>query len=138
MSTTPRTTVARDEHNQALYISGGANTQDGVLKLYVCNTCHRDVVWATSNGTGRKYLANVFRGHLDQRYYVKASAHTCEPAIDTPAGPTEALLRSLKAQLSLVAEIRQQALAAGQIESYEKARDKARALRAQIAELENA
>lgn len=72
-----RTTALKDEHGHPVYANGGAVAQDGPLKLYSCNTCHRDVAWAESTRTGRHYLVNVFHGQAGQRYYVKASAHDC-------------------------------------------------------------
>lgn len=84
---TGRTTAA-NTNGHATYISGGANTQDGNLKLYTCNTCHRPVVWATSTKSGRMYLADVFEGQSGARYYVKASAHQCARPADVAARET--------------------------------------------------
>jgi hypothetical protein len=70
-------TTAVKANGHDTYIGGGANTQDGDLKLYTCNTCKRPVVWARSISTGRMYLADVFTGQSGARYYVKASAHQC-------------------------------------------------------------
>lgn len=133
-----RTTAAVHPTNGGpRYIGGGANEQDGKLKLYTCNTCHGEVVWATSTRTGNKYLANVFTSpHSGARFYVKASAHECKPALDIPAGPTEAHIRSLNAQVDALFEIREDALEAGDTDTYEKARAKSRELRAKIRELE--
>ena len=72
-TTNQRTRRSPDGHSA----TGGAVRQDGPLPIYICNACGNDVVWATSTKTGRKYLANVYRGYLNQRYYVKRSAHQC-------------------------------------------------------------
>lgn len=70
---------ARTRRNpDGIFITGGAQTQDGALAAYLCNTCNVDVVWATSTRTGRKYLVNVHRGHLGQRFYVKHQPHKCQ------------------------------------------------------------
>lgn len=95
---TGRTTAAKT-NGHATYISGGANTQDGNLKLYTCNTCHRPVVWATSTKSGRVYLADVFEGQSGARYYVKASAHQCVRPADVAARET------LNAKLAKLADI---------------------------------
>lgn len=58
-------------------VGPGASAQDGDLPLYQCNTCHGEVVWATSSRTGRKYLCNVYQGTV-VRYYVKRSVHQCQ------------------------------------------------------------
>lgn len=71
------------------YVSDGAVAQDGVLKLMQCNACGAEVVWATSARTGRKYLVNVSRGHLDQRFYMKRNVHDCGDA-DARRARTEA------------------------------------------------
>lgn len=63
------------------YASVGAVHQTGgSLPIYVCNTCGRDVVWAESHKTGRKYLANVHHGYMGARFYIAASLHgpTCD------------------------------------------------------------
>lgn len=60
------------------YASGGAVTQDGLLPIYIHLACGRDVVWATSRKTGRKYLVNVYRGQAGQRFYVKHQPHKCQ------------------------------------------------------------
>jgi hypothetical protein len=80
-----RTTAEKNSQGRPVYISGGANRQDGQLKLYTCNTCHRLVVWATSARTGKLYLANVYQGESGIRYYVKASAHQCQNPADSAA-----------------------------------------------------
>lgn len=59
------------------WATGGAVTQEGKLPIYVHAACGQEVVWATSSRTGRKYLVNISRGYLDQRYYNKRNAHHC-------------------------------------------------------------
>lgn len=79
---------ARPARTTALVVDGeritagvGAVRQGGGrLGVCLCNACGREVVWATSARTGRKYLANVSRGYLDQRFYVGADLHKCAPA----------------------------------------------------------
>lgn len=72
--------MARTRRNpDGMYIDGGAVAQDGKLPAYLCNTCGADVVWATSNRTGRKYLANVYRNRNGARFYVKHQPHNCAP-----------------------------------------------------------
>lgn len=61
----------------AIYATGGAVTQDGKLKIYSCNTCGQQVVWATSSRTGRMYLVNISHGALGQRFYMKHLTHNC-------------------------------------------------------------
>jgi hypothetical protein len=79
MTTTNR--PARTQRNaRGTYASGGAQHQDGKLPIYDCNACGAEVVWATSNRTGRKYLANCYQGMNGTRFYVKASPHKCGPA----------------------------------------------------------
>lgn len=78
------TTTTKKPRTQRVYREGnpmsvgpGASTQDGTLPLYECTTCGREVVWATSTRTGRKYLADVYQGQV-VRYYVKRSPHKCQ------------------------------------------------------------
>lgn len=62
-----------------IYASTGAvNQVGGKLPIYVCNDCGRDVVWAESRKTGRKYLANVSRGYSGARFYIAANLHRCD------------------------------------------------------------
>lgn len=105
--TEARTTAITTDQGQPVYTSGGANTQDGNLKLYRCNTCRREVVWATSNNTGRKYLADVYTGQSGARFYVKASAHQCERPEDRRVSET------LNARLAEVQAMRDENNAAG-------------------------
>jgi len=58
-------------------VSEGVQRQDGTLPLYLCNTCGRRVVWATSRRTGRKYLVNVSTGAGGSDFYAKADLHDC-------------------------------------------------------------
>lgn len=59
------------------FASEGAVKQDGSLKIYTCNTCGREVVWAKSSRTGRFYLVNVSHGRSGARFYIKKDAHDC-------------------------------------------------------------
>lgn len=68
-----RTTRVPDQ-----FANGGAVHQEGSLPIYQCNTCLGQVVWATSSKTGRKYLANIRTGYLDQRFYNKRDYHDCD------------------------------------------------------------
>lgn len=79
MINTP-TAKTRRSPDGAYASTGAVRQHGGSLPIYVCNTCGREVVWATSSKTGRKYLANVSHGYLGQRFYVAASVHgtTCE------------------------------------------------------------
>lgn len=70
----PRTRRSSDNG----FAQEGAVAQDGRLPVYVCNACQREVVWATSRKTGRKYLVNVTRGYHHQRFYMKHNAHTAD------------------------------------------------------------
>jgi hypothetical protein len=56
---------------------GAVRQSGGSLPIYICNGCGDEVVWATSQRTGRKYLARVHHGYLGQRFYVAASLHDC-------------------------------------------------------------
>lgn len=61
-----------------VWANGGAVAQhDGKLPIYICNDCGREVVWATSARTGRKYLANISRGANGFRFYIGANIHQC-------------------------------------------------------------
>lgn len=71
--TKPRT--RRNE--RGTYATGGAVNQDGDLPIYDCTTCGNEVVWATSNRTGRRYLVNVSRGEQGRRFYMKHNVHDC-------------------------------------------------------------
>lgn len=69
--------MAKTTRIQGSYAGEGAVRQEGSLPLYQCNACGSEVVWATSNRTGRKYLVAISKGYHDQRFYVKANAHKC-------------------------------------------------------------
>jgi hypothetical protein len=59
---------------------GGVRQTGGDLPLYVCNDCGREVVWAESRRTGRRYLANVVTSFRSGRsYYVGAVVHEHDP-----------------------------------------------------------
>lgn len=68
-----------------IWVSGGANTQDGSKALHRCEECGGEVVWVKSTRTGRHYPADVSRGYNDQRYYVKANPHftSCGKRVET-------------------------------------------------------
>lgn len=73
------------------YASPGAvNQHGGDLPVYVCNTCQRDVAWAESRRTGRKYLVNVSRGYLDQRFYRGNDTHDCDYFLNQDRASAEA------------------------------------------------
>lgn len=59
---------------------GAVNQHGGSLPLYRCNTCKREVVWAESKRTGRRYLVNASEGYHGQRFYVGADIHRCGDA----------------------------------------------------------
>lgn len=48
------------------------------LPIYICNTCHADVVWCESKRTGRKYLVTVSRKRSGNLYYMANNLHTNE------------------------------------------------------------
>lgn len=62
--------------------TGAVHQHDGKLPIYICNECEREVVWATSTRTGRKYLANVGRGQNGARFYIAARVHQCPGITD--------------------------------------------------------
>ena len=78
MTATRTTRTVRNA--RGTYADGGANTQDGKLPIYDCTTCGAEVVWATSNRTGNKYLVNIRTGASGARFYMKHDIHTCQPA----------------------------------------------------------
>lgn len=70
--------VARTSRIPGAFAGVGAVRQvGGSLQVYRCNTCLREVVWAESKRTGRKYLCNVRVGAVGQRYYIGAEFHDC-------------------------------------------------------------
>jgi hypothetical protein len=64
---------------QTRYASDGAVRQDGPLPITTCDDCGKEMVWATSNRTGKKYRVAITKGYLDQRFYMKNNFHTCDP-----------------------------------------------------------
>lgn len=70
-----RTQAQTDHNGRPVYISDGAVKQQGPKKLYMCNECHRDVVWLESKRTGKMYLADVYSGDV-VRYYI-SKPHQC-------------------------------------------------------------
>lgn len=75
--------MAKTRRGEGFASQGAVRQHGGALPIYICNTCHREVVWAESRRTGRKYLANVKRGYLGQRYYIGSDLHRkedCQPA----------------------------------------------------------
>lgn len=95
------------------FATEGGVRQEGSLPIYRCNCCNRQVVWATSSRTGRRYLVDVQRGRSGQRFYVKAVAHTCPPPLPEESNPAHipgpARWEALKAE---IAAIKAEALAA--------------------------
>lgn len=83
--------------------STGAVAQNGgSLPIYICNTCDREVVWATSAQTGRKYLVNVSRGHLGQRLYIGSNIHRERAVPVVPAPVAREMLGDLGDQIASV------------------------------------
>lgn len=78
MGTTPVLTASGSQ----AYATGGAVNQQGHRPVRACGTCGREVVWLESKKTGRRYLANVSRGYLDQRFYVGRDIHRCQDQIE--------------------------------------------------------
>ncbi len=76
-----KTTAVKNQQGQPVWVSGGAVAQDGSLKLYRCNRCQAEVVWAESKRTGKVYLANVYTGRADQRFYQKNALHRCDDSM---------------------------------------------------------
>jgi hypothetical protein len=72
---------ARDKRPEpAAYASEGAVRQEGSLRVSECRYCAAEIVWATSRRTSKRYPVTVSRGYLDQRYYNKRNAHSCQAA----------------------------------------------------------
>ncbi len=71
------TAVLNNDGRQAYASPGAVRQHGGSLPIRRCGTCGQDVVWCTSKKTGRKYLVNVSRGYLDQRFYVGSDFHDC-------------------------------------------------------------
>lgn len=60
------------------YAHGGAVQQDGPLAICLCKTCGREIVFATSKRTGKKYPVCVSYGRRNQAMYVKCDIHKCD------------------------------------------------------------
>lgn len=69
---------------QVQYATGGANFQDGALPICNCKHCGNEIVWATSNRTGKKYPVDIQNGYNNQRFYIKSNFHNCR-ALDPKA-----------------------------------------------------
>ena len=68
--------TARTRRGQGYAGPGRATGPD--LPIYICNTCHADVVWAESQRTGRKYLVTVSRKRSGNQYYMANNLHSSE------------------------------------------------------------
>jgi hypothetical protein len=65
-----------DNDHMTEYASPGAvNQHDGALPIRECKRCGAQIVWVTSQRTGRVYPVTVRRGQRDQPYYVGAYMH---------------------------------------------------------------
>jgi len=60
------------------YATGGAVRQDGPLAISLCKTCGREIVFATSKRTGKKYPVCVQYGRRNQPIYAKHDIHKCD------------------------------------------------------------
>lgn len=73
--------MARTTRVPNRFASEGGVRQEGSLPLYICNGCGREVVWATSTKTGRKYLASCSPSASDGPHagwhYRKHAVHRC-------------------------------------------------------------
>lgn len=99
MNNTPATTrPARTTRVPNARATEGGVRQEGSLPIYCCNTCQREVVWATSARTGRRYLVDVQHGYKGQRFYIKRAAHTCPTPEPTPTRLTSEQVATLRAQ----------------------------------------
>jgi hypothetical protein len=108
-----RTTALREKDRSTgrldfVYAGQGAVRQTaGTLKVYVCNACGTEVVWAESKRTGRRYLVNVSKGYLGQRYYVGANVHKCEEILARRAAEESARIEDArKARQWIVGRVR--------------------------------
>lgn len=92
-TTRPILIKVTDANGTQISAGPGANAQDGALPVHQCLACESEVVWAESRRTGKRYLCDVYRGYMDQRFYVKASAHfaTCEAVRSEKAEQRRAL-----------------------------------------------
>jgi hypothetical protein len=94
----PRT---RRSPDQGFASVGAVRQNAGGLPVYICNACESEVVWATSKRTGRKYMAKVSRGHMQQRYYIGARVHTeeqCQAIQAEHQRGVAAILREIRAR----------------------------------------
>jgi hypothetical protein len=83
---------------------GAVHQTAGSLPVYICNACGREVVWAESKRTGRKYLANVSRGYHDQRFYIGARVHdaeSCQRRQDEDRRIEASILREIRVKSGL-------------------------------------
>ena len=80
------------------YASEGAVKQEGSLKVHVCKRCASLFVWATSKRTGKCYMVNVQRGHLDQKFYMKNDFHKCDEVLAKQAETEARDLRNIRNQ----------------------------------------
>jgi hypothetical protein len=119
-----------------MYAGPGAVRQhEGKLPIYVCNDCGREVVWATSAKTGRKYLANISHGAQGARFYIGANVHEC----DRSRTPEAILDREIDAEIKAAEEFALVGIWA-RFEAALEAQDLegVTAARAEIAEIVNA
>jgi hypothetical protein len=72
------TATTRTRRGSGFASPGAVKAQGETLPVYICNRCGREVVWAESKRTGRRYLVSVSRGYNNQRYYVGADLHSDE------------------------------------------------------------
>lgn len=71
-------TTARTTRGEGYAGPGAVKGQGAALPVYFCNRCKREVVWAESKRTGRKYLVTVSAGRAGQRFYIGSNVHTDE------------------------------------------------------------
>ena len=86
-TTTTTTTIAtgRTRRGSGFASPGAVRQNGGSLPVQVCNRCGREVVWATSSRTGRKYLVTVsYRRSGGGRYYIGSNIHTDEICLSVP------------------------------------------------------
>ena len=57
---------------------GGVRQHGGSLPIRTCKTCAEDIVWVTSQRTGKSYPVNISRGYHGQRFYMGHNVHRCE------------------------------------------------------------
>lgn len=80
---TARTQAQRNEFGSYIPVSTGAvrGHSGGDTNLYLCNTCHGDVVWATSKRTGRKYLCNARSAYNGSWFFMGNDLHKCDEVL---------------------------------------------------------